>query len=505
MGKLVAIDIFIIVAYLVGMMVFGWWIGRSNKSDTDYFLGGRRLPWWAIGMSMVVSDIGALDIVGVAGAAYLYGIAMANFEWLGCIPAMIVGAFVFIPFYWRSGVFSVPEFLGRRYNQFVRTLVAFIMGCFMVFLLGIFFFTAAKAMHILIGWPVWFSIAVVAVVVGVYTLLGGLTAVVYTDAVQCIIMFGGSAFILFIALFKVGGWGELTTAVTALGDSYANHFELMVPIDSPSPYGWAGIFFGLSIVMGPAYWLGNQAIVQRTLGAKSEYEAKKSVLWGAFLKLLIPFILVGPGIAGIILVPGLTSGDDVYPNLIHQYLPPGFTGLVFAAFLAALMSSIDSYLNSAATLWTKDIYQAIFRPDETDRHYMIVGKIFIGLFLVLGVSSAPIAARFPSIYGYFQTVFSFIQGPLLAIIALGLLWRRTTTPGAISGLIVGVCTSGTLFWLQGLIFINPDPFLYIAWWAFVVSMITTVTVSLLTKPDSDEKIAGVMFAPVRAAWGGKQS
>ncbi len=158
-GKLSSIDMAIVIIYLIGMMWFGLRVSKSIKNDRDYFLGGKKLPWWAIGMSMVVSDIGALDIVGVAGTAYLYGIAMANFEWIGCIPAMIIGAFVFIPFYWRTGVFTVPEFLGRRYNQFVRTVVALIMGIFMSFLLGIFLYTAAKAINILIGWPEYVELA----------------------------------------------------------------------------------------------------------------------------------------------------------------------------------------------------------------------------------------------------------------------------------------------------------------------------------------------------------
>ncbi|MFC1561085.1 sodium/solute symporter [Candidatus Latescibacterota bacterium] len=493
MGQLSAVDLTIVVLYLVGMMIFGWWIGRFIKSDRDYFLGGKKLPWWAIGMSMVVSDIGALDIVGVAGAAYLYGITLANFEWIGCIPAMVIGAFIFIPYYWKSGVFSVPEFLGRRYNQFVRTLVAFIMGIYMVFLLGIFFYTAAQAMYILIGWPEYVSILIVALVVGIYTLFGGLTAVVYTDAIQCIIMFAGSSVILVTALIKVGGWGKMVQTVTSMGDMYTNHFKLFLPVDTSSPYGWAGIIFGLSLVLSPAYWLGNQAIVQRTLGARSEYEAKKSVLWGAFLKLFIPFILVGPGIVGIVLVPGLEKGDDVYPQMIHSFLPPGLTGLVFAAFLAALMSSLDSYLNSASTIWTKDVYQSLFRPRESERHYMIVGKILIAVFLVMGVISAPVAGRFPTIYGYFQTVFSIFQGPLLAIITLGLLWRRATGKGAVAGLCLGVLTSSTLFWVKDLVFVNPEPFLYIAWWAFVVGMISTVSVSLLTEPEPPEKLEGLIF------------
>ena len=497
MGKLSTIDLIIVITYLIGITIFGSRLGKFIKSDKDYFLGGRKLPWWAIGMSMVVSDIGALELVGLAGAAYMYGIAVANFDWIGCIPAMIVGSFIFIPFYWRSKVFTIPEFLGRRYNQFVRILVALMWGVFMAFMLGIFLFTAAKTMNILMGWPVYASILIVALVVGIYTLFGGLTAVVYIDSIQCIVLFFGSIIILTIALFKVGGWENLINTVTSMGEHYHHHFELTVPADTPTPYGWASILFGLAFVLSPAYWLGNQAIVQRNLGARSEYDAKKSVLWGAFLKLFIPIMLVGPGLAGLALHPGLENGDDIYPTLIHDLLPPGLTGLVFAAFLAALMSSVDSYLNSAATLWTKDIYQKLFKPNQTERHYMIVGRILTGCFIVMGVILAPMTERFPSIFGYMQTMLSIFQGPLLAIIVLGLLWPRANGTGAVTGLICGVFTSGTLFWVKDLVFRCPEPFLYIAWWAFLVGLIATVTVSLLTKPIPREKIEDLLFTGSR--------
>ncbi len=505
MGKLSTIDLVIVIVYLAGIMVFGYRIGKFIKSDSDYFLGGKRLPWWAIGMSMVVSDIGALELVGIAGAAYMYGIAVANFDWIGCVPAMIVGAFIFIPHYWRSKVFTIPEFLGLRYNQFVRVLVAVIWGVFFMFMLGIFFYTAAKTMNILMGWPIYLSIFIVALVVGVYTLFGGLAAVVYTDAIQCVVLFAGSIVILTIALVKVGGWGNLVDTVTTMSGHYRHHFELMAPADTPTPYGWAGILFGLAFVLSPAYWLGNQAIVQRNMGARSEYDAKKSVLWGAFLKLFIPIILVVPGLAGIALFPGLEHGDDIYPILIHELLPPGLTGLVFAAFLAALMSSVDSYLNSAATLWTKDIYQEYISSGRDERHYMIVGKVFTGAFVIIGIVLAPLTERFSSIFGYFQAMLSIFQGPLLALIVLGLLWPRANGTGAVAGIILGVATSGTLFWIKDQVFTIPDPFLYIAWWAFLVGLIATVVGSLLTKPEPPEKIEHLLFKWGRKSPGGHDS
>jgi len=494
MAKLPLIDLSIVILYLAGMLVFGYRLGKNIQNDEDYFLGGKKLPWWAIGMSMVVSDIGALELVGLAGGAYTYGIAIANFDWIGCIPAMVVGAFVFIPYYWRSKVFTIPEFLGIRYNQFVRTLVAIIWGVFFMFMLGIFFFTAAKTMNILIGWPLYPSILIVALVVGGYTLVGGLTAVVYTDAIQCIILFVGSILILMITLFKAGGWHEAVATVRSLGPAFQNHFDLIAPANSPTPYGWAAILFGLAFVLSPAYWLGNQAIVQRTLGARSEYDAKKSVLWGAFLKLFIPFILVFPGVLGLALYPNLPIGDDIYPTLIRDLLPTGLTGLVFAAFLAALMSSVDSYLNSAATLWTKDIYQKYIKTSASEQHYMRVGRILTAVFVTMGVVLAPLTEKFQSIFDYMQTMLSIFQGPLLAILVLGLLWPRATGKGAVAGLLLGVGLSSLLFSLKNALFTCPEPFLYIAWWSFLFGLLMTAIVSLLTKPESPEKIKDVLFS-----------
>ena len=495
-GQLAAIDVVIVLIYLVGITVFGSWVGRFIKTDRDFFLGGRNLPWWAIGMSMVVSDIGALELVGVAGAAYTYGIAVANFDWIGCIPALVLAAFIFIPFYWRSKVFTIPEYLGRRYNQLVRSMVAVIWGVVFIFQLGIFFYTAAKTMHILCGWPIYFSIVLTALVVGIYTFFGGLTAVVYSDAIQCVLLFVGSILILAIALFKVGGYNELMGQISSLGTDFEHHLSLIVPADSPTPFSWAGILFGLAFVLSPAYWLGNQAIVQRNLGARSEYEAKKSVLWAAFLKLFIPIILVGPGLIGVVLHPGLENGDDIYPTLIYELLPPGVTGIVFAAFLAALMSSVDTYLNSASTIWTKDVYQKFIMPGRDEHHYMLVGKVLVLLFVVLGVFLAPLSGRFPSIFGYFVTIYSVFQGPLLAILLLGFLWPRANGKGAAAGLAFGVCTSAALFWIQDLLFTCPEPYLYIAWWAFLAALAGTVAVSLVTKAPPAGKIAHLVYRGV---------
>jgi SSS family solute:Na+ symporter len=253
---------------------------------------------------------------------------------------------------------------------------------------------------------------------------------------------------------------------------------------------------GLTVVLATAYWIGNQAIIQRTLGAKSEWDAKAGMLWGAVLKVFIPVFIVFPGLIALAKFPGLNNADEALPRLIKAILPPGLMGLVFAAFFAALMSSVDSYLNSAATLWTKDIYQRFIRKSAPDTHYLAVGRVLTLAFIVFAVGFAPVTDKFPGIYVAMQTLLSFFQGPTLAILLLGMLWRGTTQWGGLAGLISGVAVSAALFAMKKAIFICENPFLYIAWWSFIGSLVTTTVVSLFTRPYSTEKLHGLVYGLV---------
>lgn len=498
------IDYGMMLVYLMITVGLGIYLGKSIKSGHDYFLAGRKLPWWAVGMSMVVSDIGAIDIVGIAGSAYVYGIVVGNYDWIGCIPVMIICGFVFIPYFWRSEVYTIPEFLGKRFNLGVRIVVALIWIVFLACNLGIMLYATAVMMNTMLGWPVITSIVISAVIVGLYTLVGGLTAVVYTDVIQCIVMMLGCAFVLVFGLFKAGGIGAFVDTVHGLGDQYKNHFNLILPVDTSTPHPWTGIFLGLGMVLAPAYWFGNQSILQRCLGARSEFEAKASFMWGAILKTFIPFIMVVPGI--LVLAHNTTISSDhadyALPSLIRDILPTGFLGIFFAAFLAALMSSVDSCLNSAATLLTKDIYQRFFRPSAGERHYLNVGRIVTLVFVVWGVLFAFwIQDKSESIYNIIQTMLSLFQGPSLMLILLGVLWWRTTGIGAFTGLICGLICSIGLFlthvYASQPLFKIEEPFLFIALWSFVVSMAVAIVVSLLTPPEPEEKLAGLVYRYTR--------
>lgn len=277
---LAGIDVVIILIYMVGVLALGVYFSRFVKDGSDFFVAGKALPFWAIGMSIVVSDIGAMDFVAVAGGTYNDGIAVANFDWIGSMPAMVFAAFIFVPYYWRSGVYTIPEFLGRRYNLAVQLIHGLIWGFFLFTMVSLMLWvTADKFLFQVLGWDPAISIWLMVFIVGIYTFAGGLTAVVMTDVIQMIIMFVGGAALLVLSLYNVGGWNSLVEQVLARGPEFENHFTILLPHDSPTAFPWTGIVFGLGIVMATAYMSGNQAVVQRTFGARSEWDAKGGMLF----------------------------------------------------------------------------------------------------------------------------------------------------------------------------------------------------------------------------------
>jgi SSS family solute:Na+ symporter len=520
------LDYVVIAVYLLGTLGLGLWIGRRIRSGADFFLAGRSLPWWAIGMSLVATDIGGTDIIGVGGAAYRHGLAVANFEWIGCVPAMIVAAFVFVPFFYRTGVYTVPEFMERRYNAGVRTALAFCWLIFMACNLGVMLLASAKMMTQIVGWDLWVCIAITAGLVGVYTVSGGLAAVVYTDVLQCIVMIAGCLLVLVIGLADVGGIDGLRDALDARAQSAetdaadadmvhppdSHQLDLIVPVDAPSPYPWPAIYFGLALVLSPAYWIGNQAIIQRSLGASSEYAAKASYVWGAVLKNVIPLIIAVPGLIAAVKFPDLEEGDAAFPRLVSVLLPSGLRGVFVAGFLAALMSSIDSYLNSASTIVCNDLYKRFLRPDADESQLLRMGRLTTVALITWAVVFAFVLMRMDDgsgIYAIFQTLMAFFQGPALAVLLLGVFWRRATGRAALIAFLCGIGTTAVLYTLSRPTVIEalgwrplfqiPDPFLYFSVWAFLVTAAVLVLLSLITPPEPAEKLQYVLTRRRRGA------
>ncbi|OHB67807.1 MAG: hypothetical protein A2Y77_10490 [Planctomycetes bacterium RBG_13_62_9] len=483
-------------------MMLGLYFARFVRSADDFFLSGKSLPFWAVGMSIVATDISAMDFVGVSGQSYRFGMAVGNFDWLGSVPAMLLAAFIFIPYFWKAGLYTIPEYLGRRYNDYVRAVASLTWIIFFALDLGVLFWAAAVLFEPLMGWPPWFSITATAVVIGLYTFFGGLTAVVMTDVVQMVVMFVGGASVLVVGLYQVGGWDGLVDKISAMGDAYGNHFKLILPADTQTPFPWTGILFGLTLVMSNAYMIGNQAVVQRCLATKSEWHAKASMLCGAFFKMFIPMLVMVPGLIAVATYPGLEDGDQAFPMLVHKLLPPGLRGLLFAGFLAGLMSTIDSILNSTATLWTKDIYERFLKKGASSRHYMIVGQLATVVLLIFGVATSPLSKLFPGIYVAIQTFLSFFQGPVFSTLLLGMFWPRATQWGGLVGLVGGIITSILLYTFKDSLFTIQEPFLYVSWWSFVMGVLLNVTTSLMTRRHPEERLSGLVCRLTRDLKGG---
>lgn len=489
--RLSTLDLTIVIVYLIAVTAFGLWASRGIRSTKDFFLAGRSLPWWVAGMSMVVSDIGAKDMIGLAGDAYRFGIVMMNFDFVGCTLPLLVAAFLFIPFFWSSEVYTIPEYLGRRYNAAVRTFFAVIWSFFMVGTIATILVSAAAMFEGLLGWSFGLSVGVTCVLVGLYTVSGGLRAVVYTDVVSCVVLIAGAALMCIIGLNEIGGFGALADSVSRQTWT-AEHYDLL-PSASHDAYPWPAVILGLGFVLGPAYWIGNQAIVQRTLGTKSARDARAAYVLCAVIKLVFPVLLVLPGLLAIGLFarelgPPTENWDanQVLPLMVVRLVPKGAMGLLMGAFVAGVMANLDSYINSASTLLVTDIYRPFVNPKASDERCLALGRVAVVVLLAGGaILSYEVKTRFASVFEAFQTFLSFFQGALFALLLFGMLTRKATPAGGVAGMVIGVATAAVMNTAGYL-------FLWTAWWSFVAASIALLVVSSVTKAKPEEELRGLV-------------
>lgn len=489
--QLSTLDLTIIVVYLVGITALGLWASRGIKTSQDFFLAGRSLPWWVAGMSLVVSDIGAKDMIGLAGDAYRYGIVMMNFDFVACTMPVLIAAFLFMPLFWGAGVSTIPEFLGRRYNNGVRTFFAVIWSLFMVGTVATIFVSAAAMFEGLLGWNFWFSVGLTSVLVAIFTTSGGLKAVAVTDVASCIVLIAGAALLCVIGLREVGGVTAMVDKVSALPWT-EEHFTLL-PSASHEAFPWPAVILGLGLVLGPAYWVGNQAIVQRTFGVRSQADARASYVLAAVIKLVFPVLLVLPGLLALALYADElgppTAGWDanqVLPMMISRLVPSGALGLLIGAFIAGVMANLDSYVNSASTLLVTDLYRPFLRPQASDEECLKVGRWLVIVLIVVGaLVSYQVKVRFGSVFEAFQTFLSFFQGSLFSLLLFGMLTRRATTQGAIVGMLIGVGTSAVMTF-------SGQLYLWTAWWSFVAASVSLIVVSLMTTAKNEDELRGLV-------------
>jgi solute:Na+ symporter, SSS family len=492
-ARLSALDIGVIALYAIGIIALGLMVSKSRASAEDYFLASRSMTWPVIGLALLASNISSTTLIGLAGAAYGTGISVYNYEWMATVVLAFFCVF-FLPFLLRSQVYTLPEYLERRYDRRSRTYFSAltIFLNIVVDTAGTLYGGAIMLKLILPEWPLWQIVAVLALSAGIYTIAGGLRAVIYTETVQAIILLGASVFIAYFAFTKAGGWDAVMASVDPA------KLSLIRPLDDPG-VPWLGLVLGVPL-LGFYFWCTNQFMVQRVLSAKDENHGRWGALFAGLLKLPVLYVMVLPGTAAILLYPQLEKPDLVYPTLVFDLLPAGIVGIVIAGFFAAIMSSIASTFNSAATLVTMDFIKPMRRSvdggDIDSVRLVRAGRITTLVFMVLAVLWAPQIERFESLWQYLQAVLAYAVPPVCALFLIGLFWRGANAKGAFAAIATGLCGGAALFYANVL---APQTlglhFLLVAPVLFVLSAVVLIAVSAATAPPAREQVDAMLWTP----------
>lgn len=507
MNAITTVDWIVVAGYFAAVFGIAFWAIRrersGDESSADYFLAGRNAGWFVVGASLFASNIGSEHLVGLAGAGASGGLALGQFELQASLILLLLG-WVFVPFYIRSGVFTMPEFLERRYSPAARWYLSSVSVVgYVLTKISVTIYAGGVVFESLMGLNFWTGALIVVIVTGIYTVLGGLRAVLYTDVMQAVVLIAGAVLVTIIGLVRLGGWDVM---VETAGPGF---FNMWKPISHPD-FPWTGIAFGAPII-AIWYWCTDQFIVQRTLSARGIDDARRGTIFAGFLKQLPLFIFVIPGVIAYCLAQqnqiNLESADQALPTLVAALLPVGVKGLVVAGLIAALMSSLSSVFNSCSTLITFDIYKKL-RPSTSDARLVVVGQISTIVLVLLGILWIPIMQNISgTLYQYLQSVQAYISPPIAAVFLLGLFWKRINAAGAIAALVTGfVLGMGRLVAelnkgsLDGILYTFADiNFMHVAIFLFAICVVVLVVVSLLTAAPDPARIAGLTFGSREAA------
>jgi solute:Na+ symporter, SSS family len=466
--QLAPADVLVMAVYLAGILALGLWASRRQATTEDYFLAGRSLTWPLIGASLFASNISSSSFIGLTGDAYRSGISVYNYEWVA-VPVLVLFVVVFLPLYLRARVYTLPEYLGRRFDGHVRLYVSGvgIVSSVLLEAAGALYGAGLVVQLLYPDVPMWAAALGLGAITGAYTAVGGLRSVVYTDAVQAMVLLAGATAVAVAVTGKVT-WAEVTAATP----DASRH--LVQPL-SDETLPWLGLVTGLPL-LGIYYWCSNQYVVQRTLGAKTLVEGRLGALFAGSLKLPLLFLVVLPGLYARVLYPDLARPDLAFPTLLFDLLPVGVRGAVLVALLAALMSSLDSTVNAAATLVTMDFARRL-RPGLSGRALVQIGRVTTVVVVGLGIAWAPQIGRFPSLWQYLQTILAYLTPPIAACFLFGALWPRATAAGARVALGVGLVLAAGLA-------VGPVDlhFLYVAALVFAGSALALILVSVTTAP-----------------------
>ncbi len=510
------LDWFVIIGYFLVIGGIVWWTLLQKQDDTeDYFLAGRNAGWFVIGASIFASNVGSEHLVGLAGAGANTGVVMGHYELHSWIILLL--GWVFVPFYLRSGVFTMPEFLEKRFNSSSRWFLSVVMLVgYILTKIAVTLYAGGIVIGALTDLNFWWGAIILVVLTGAYTIAGGLRAVVYTDALQCVVLILGSIAVTGFGLAEIGGWHQLYEIAGS------EHFNMWKSLDHPD-FPWAGMLFGAPIV-GIWYWCTDQYIVQRTLAARDEQQARRGTIFAGYLKILPFFIFIIPGIIAYALAKsgkiGPFPNDQAFPMMVKHMLPIGLRGLLAAGLLSALMSSLSSVFNSCSTLFTVDIYEKLV-PDASESHYLYVGRIATVVATILGLLWIPIIRGMPkALYHYLQSVQAMIAPPIAAVFLLGVFSSRINGTAAVRTLVWGFVAGMLRFTAEifkdhlyemsyysnelvatlssASYYVASINFLYFAIILFVLSLLSLCLISLCTDIPSQEKLDGLTYGTTSA-------
>ncbi len=507
------VDYLIILIYFVFVLGIGFLIKRTVKTSNDFLMSDRSIPLWITSLAFVSANLGAQELIGMGASGAKYGIMSSHFYWVGAIPAMIFLGVFMMPFYYGSRARSVPEYLALRFDEKTRGLNAISFAAMTIFSSGISLYALALLLESILGWNFNASILLAAVIVMVYTLLGGLTSAVYNEVLQFFLIMLGIAPVVFIGLDKIGGWEGV---VATLKPEMISTWKYMgSPAENPMGVDLASMLFGLGFVLSFGYWCTDFLVVQRAMIARDMSEAQRTPLIAAFPKMIIPFVVILPGVVAMALhtvggdyqIPLKPDGttlnyDLVIPSMLAKFYPNGLLGVGLTALIASFMSGMAGNVTAFNTVWTFDIYQAYINKNASDTHYLWMGKMATIFGIIASVGAAYLATAFNNIMDYLQLVFGFVNAPLFATFALGMFWRKTTANGAFWGLLSGTLSAalthgltvaeGKGGWLGHVHTFSSSMSqnFVIASIAWVTCFVMTYVISLFTAQKPDKELVG---------------
>lgn len=495
------VDYAIIAGYILVMVLVGYSLKKYMKTGEDFFLSGRSLPPWITGLAFLSANLGALEIIGMVANSAKYGIATVHFYWVGAIPAMVFLGIFMMPFYYGSRVRTVPEYLKLRYNEATRGLNAISFAIMTVLMSGISLYAMALLFKLMLGWPLTQSILFAAVVVLLYVFWGGLSSSIYNEVIQFFLIWLGLLPVVFLGLKQVGGFAGLGARVQ---ETLLHSIKYLGTSNNPLGVDWFGVVMGLGFVLSFGYWTTDFLVVQRALASKNLNAARMTPIIAAFPKMLVPIIVVIPGLIALLVLPefapaALPTADynSALILLMKHYLPNGILGLAITALLASFMSGMAGNVTAFNTIWTYDIYGTYIRKGRPDAHYLKVGKYTTVIGVAISVGTAYIVQSFPNLMDYMQLIFSFFNAPLFATFLLGMFWKGATPWGGFWGLLTGILTAAGhyILYKAGVLNYHSDMAanFYQAIWAWSADFVVTIGVSLFTAKRDPKELVGLVF------------